>query len=219
MALVRELPEEVSDRKRRLLACAYCRRVWEALTDERSRRAVEMAERLADGLATEQEVEFAAAAAEVVWKAQAQELWIAGNSATGAAAIASGAACAARSSLHATGQEALLLGAVGATRETASTTAEFHQAERAEQLALLRCIFDNPFQPPTIAPAWRTWNNATIPRLAQEIYDSRAFDRLPILADALEEAGCTNAEILNHCRQPGPHARGCWVVDLILGKK
>ena len=56
-------------------------------------------------------------------------------------------------------------------------------------------------------------------KLAQGIYEERAFDRLPILADALEDAGCDNADILSHCRGPGPHARGCWVVDLLLGKK
>jgi hypothetical protein len=106
-----------------------------------------------------------------------------------------------------------------ATRETRFTDAALHDSECGEKVALLRCIFGNPFRPPTIATAWLAWNNATIPRLAQEIYDSRAFERLPIVADALEEAGCTNADILNHCRQPGPHARGCWVVDLILGKK
>jgi hypothetical protein len=61
--------------------------------------------------------------------------------------------------------------------------------------------------------------NNTVIALAEAIYDERAFDRLPILADALEEAGCTNADILNHCRQPGEHVRGCWVVDLILGKE
>jgi hypothetical protein len=55
--------------------------------------------------------------------------------------------------------------------------------------------------------------------LAQSIYTDRAFDRMPILADALEDAGCDNADILNHCRQPGEHVRGCWAVDLILGKK
>jgi hypothetical protein len=58
-----------------------------------------------------------------------------------------------------------------------------------------------------------------VDRLASHIYDSRAFDRLPILADALEEAGCKDAEILAHCRGPGPHVRGCWVVDLVLGKE
>ena len=58
----------------------------------------------------------------------------------------------------------------------------------------------------------------TVVQLAQSIYDDRAFDRLPILADALEEAGCTDAAILDHCRGPGPHVRGCWAVDLLLGK-
>ena len=65
-------------------------------------------------------------------------------------------------------------------------------------------------------PRWRTSN---VTALAQAIYDDRAFDRLPILADALEDAGCTDADILNHCRQPGEHVRGCWVVDLVLGKE
>src|SRR5437762_722095 len=58
-----------------------------------------------------------------------------------------------------------------------------------------------------------------IPRLAQAVYEERAFERLPVLADALEEAGCTDAAILDHCRSPGPHARGCWVVDLLLGRE
>jgi hypothetical protein len=88
------------------------------------------------------------------------------------------------------------------------------RVERVTQSALLRCIF-NPFRPVTLNPAWRTSNAIA---LAQSIYDDRAFDRLPILADALEDAGCDNADILNHCRQRGEHVRGCWVVDLILGR-
>jgi hypothetical protein len=67
----------------------------------------------------------------------------------------------------------------------------------------------------TLDPNWRT---STVLALAQGIYDERAFDRLPILADALEDAGCDNEEMLAHCRGAGPHARGCWVVDLVLGK-
>jgi hypothetical protein len=63
------------------------------------------------------------------------------------------------------------------------------------------------------------WNELTVVKLAQRIYENRAFDLLPILADALEEAGCTDADILNHCRLIGEHVRGCWVVDLILGKQ
>ena len=80
---------------------------------------------------------------------------------------------------------------------------------------LVRCIFGNPFRPATLDPNWRT---STVLTLAQGIYDERAFDRLPILADALQNAGCANEEMLAHCRGEGPHARGCWVVDLVLGK-
>jgi hypothetical protein len=73
-----------------------------------------------------------------------------------------------------------------------------------------------PFRPVSVDPAWPT---STVIALAQGIYDQWAFDRMPILADALEEAGCTNADILDHCRGPGPHVRGCWAVDLLLGKE
>ncbi len=85
--------------------------------------------------------------------------------------------------------------------------------------SLLRDIYGNPFCPITINPAWLAWNNSTVPKIAQTIYDERVFDRMPILADALEEAGCTDADILNHCRKPGEHVRGCWVVDLLLDKE
>jgi hypothetical protein len=81
--------------------------------------------------------------------------------------------------------------------------------------ALIRDIFGNPFRPIVADPAWVT---PTVQSIASAIYADRAFDRLPILADALEEAGCTNADLLLHCRQPGEHVRGCWVVDLVLGK-
>jgi hypothetical protein len=79
----------------------------------------------------------------------------------------------------------------------------------------LRDIFGNPFRPVTFDPRWLT---ATVVALATGIYAERAFDRMPILADALEEAGCDHADILAHCRGDGPHVRGCWVVDLVLGK-
>jgi hypothetical protein len=76
-----------------------------------------------------------------------------------------------------------------------------------------------PFRPVTIAPSSLVWNDGTVVTLAKAIYEGRAFDRLPILADALKEAGCNNADILAHCHQPGEHVRGCWVVDLLLGKE
>ncbi|HVK19346.1 MAG TPA: hypothetical protein VM533_20600 [Fimbriiglobus sp.] len=84
-----------------------------------------------------------------------------------------------------------------------------------DHLPLLRCIVGNPFRPVACDPSWRT---STAVGLADAIYSERSFDRLPILADALEEAGCTHPDVLAHCRGDGPHARGCWVVDLILGK-
>ena len=99
--------------------------------------------------------------------------------------------------------------------EVAAATHE----EFAAQTALVRDLFGNPFRPVTVDPSWLAWNERTVVKLAQGIYDERAFDRLPVLADALEEAGCDDPDILGHCRQPGEHVRGCWVVDLLLGKE
>jgi hypothetical protein len=85
---------------------------------------------------------------------------------------------------------------------------------------LLREIFANPVRPPLpVNPSILAWNDGTVRKLAQAIYDERRFGDLPILADALEEAGCDNADIPAHCRQPGEHVRGCWVVDLLLAKE
>jgi hypothetical protein len=85
---------------------------------------------------------------------------------------------------------------------------------------LIRDIFGFPLRPDTtITGSALTWSDGTIPKLAQAIFNERAFDRLPILADALEDAGCTNGAILDHLRGPGPHVRGCWALDLILGKE
>ena len=89
-------------------------------------------------------------------------------------------------------------------------------ASRNDHVQFLHDIFGNPFRPIVADHAWLT---PTVQSIASAIYQDRAFDRLPILADALEEAGCTNADVLLHCRQPGEHVRGCWVVDLVLGKK
>ena len=84
---------------------------------------------------------------------------------------------------------------------------------------LLPCVFGQLYHIlPTLNPAWLRWNDGAIPRIAQAIYDERRFADLPILADALEEAGCTSGDILEHCRRPGPHVRGCWVVDLVLDR-
>jgi hypothetical protein len=85
---------------------------------------------------------------------------------------------------------------------------------------LLRELFgERPFREPSTRYAWLNRQGDAVGRLAAAIYADHAFDRLPILADALEDAGCTDAAILDNCRGPGPHVRGCWVVDLILGKQ
>jgi hypothetical protein len=88
-----------------------------------------------------------------------------------------------------------------------------------QQCQLLREFVGNPFRPPSrLNPAWLAWEAGAVPKLAAAIYEERAFDRLPILADALEEAGCAEADLLAHLRGPGPHVRGCWALDLPLGK-
>jgi hypothetical protein len=83
-------------------------------------------------------------------------------------------------------------------------------------LAILREIFGNPFRPVDFSPTWRT---DTAVSLAREVYESRDFSAMPILADALQDAGCDSAESLNHCRSGSVHVRGCWVVDAVLTKE
>jgi hypothetical protein len=92
-------------------------------------------------------------------------------------------------------------------------------ALRSVQCDVMRDILGNPYRPvPVIDPAWLKWNGGTVRKLARAIYDERRHGELPILADALEEAGCTSADLLEHCRGAGPHFHGCWVLDLLLGK-
>lgn len=99
-------------------------------------------------------------------------------------------------------------------RKREAKEARFH--ERVARANLVRDIFGNPFRPATFDLAWRT---STVVTLASQMYGSRDFGAMPILADALQDAGCDNEDVLNHCRGPGPHVRGCWVVDLVLGKE
>ena len=83
---------------------------------------------------------------------------------------------------------------------------------------VLRDIFGNPFRPVSVNPTWLAWNRGAVVGIARTIYDDNAFDLLPILADALKDADCDDEEILQHCRDGGPHVRGCWVVDSMLGR-
>jgi hypothetical protein len=189
------LVNEASDRKLRLFACANCRRMEELMDDDRLRDAVDVAERYADGLARERE---RAAAAENVNATN----WITYLSAPAVRALQRDA------TLAATEVSAL-------STDYAVDARKPPPAEAAAQVGLLRCIFGNPFRP--FAPG-RSWLTSTVRTLAEGIYADRAFDRVPILADALQDAGCNHPDMLAHCRGTGPHARGCWVVDLILGK-
>jgi hypothetical protein len=91
-------------------------------------------------------------------------------------------------------------------------------AEAARQAELLRDIVGNPFRPVHAEPDWLAWHDGVIVRLAQTIYDGRRFQDLPVLGDALEDAGCTDVEILSHCRGGGLHVRGCRVIDILTGR-
>jgi len=194
-----------SDRKLRLFAVACCRRAWDRLTEERGRRGVESAERFADGLEgqhwldIERSAVFASSPRNTPeWTADYAVFFAMERSAITAAkgaanCLASGAA------IHS---------------GTASRT-----VEKRIQCDILRDVMGNPFRTVWLDPRWLSPNDGLVEKLSLGIYAENAFDRLPILADALEDAGCGDAGILAHCRGPGPHVRGCWVVDLILGKE
>jgi hypothetical protein len=93
------------------------------------------------------------------------------------------------------------------------------RAARAYQVQLLRCLFGNPFRPsPPLPAAALRWNDRLVAQLAQAIYDEGRWQDLPLLADALLDAGCDNEEVLAHLRGPGTHVRGCWVLDLLTGR-
>jgi hypothetical protein len=91
--------------------------------------------------------------------------------------------------------------------------------ERGEQARLLRCIFGNPFRPAAVQAAWLRWNDGTVSRLARSIYEGRRFGDMPVLGDALLDAGCGDSDMLSHAHEAGAHTRGCWLLDLLLKKQ
>jgi hypothetical protein len=106
-----------------------------------------------------------------------------------------------------------------ATVTTVPAYTAAHARERSVQADLLRCVFGNPFAAePRIDPSWITWIGGTVKRLAEAVYEERAFERMPILADALLDSGCDDDQLIEHCRAGGEHARGCVVLDATLGK-
>jgi hypothetical protein len=95
----------------------------------------------------------------------------------------------------------------------------FQDEQHQRHCLVLQEIVGNPFCPVNLDSACLSWNDGTVRKIAQSIYDERAYERMPILADALTDAGCDTEDILSHCRSDGPHVRRCWVVDLLLGKE
>jgi hypothetical protein len=221
---------KASGRKLRLFDVACCRRVWSLLPDD-ARRAVEVAELYADGRASRESLDEAfrrahdaavqvqAACREVAEQVPfsstradeqlrtLQGYYLAGNS------------CRANTEWHWPNSFALL-GLACRMEESAGAGRRPPAVAHAPYLDFLRDIFGPlPFRPVAIDPVWLSWNSGTVPAIARSVYDERAFHDMPILADALEDAGCDNQDILAHCRSGGEHVRGCWVVDLLLGRE
>src|SRR5262245_26002965 len=159
---------KASDRKLRLFAVACCRRIWNLIPNGACRKAVEISERYADGATQSAELETARANIGARPTRRLPGGRMSGRTAAVRTAIAS-----AEDAAHAAARAAR--GAVQGAEEI----------ERRGQSHLLRCVFGNPFRPVSLNPAWLAWNDGTIPKLAQAIYDERAFDHLPVLADAL----------------------------------
>jgi hypothetical protein len=212
-------------RKARLFAVACCRRIWSALVDERSRHLVEITERYADGLTRYGEV---AAAFDQHERAESCYTVKAGWWAVGFAAVPG---TRLKETLRAS-RDAADAAAYAPCQDTENDEdlgrlhALLYPLERAAQADLLRDIFGpSPLQQCPLVPSLLTWNDGIVRTLAQAAYDERLLPsgeldpaRLAILADALTDAGCTDAALLGHLRGPGPHVRGCHAVDWILRK-
>jgi hypothetical protein len=192
---------KVCDRKLTLLSCHVCRRLWHLLPDEGCKRAVEAAERSLDGKVSADALQE-----------MRDDAWDSVCRIEGSGGAGSVPSLAAHAAFYATCQPPVAEYALQCGQRVASSAS----AEMAAQAALVRDLFGNPFRPVAPNPAWLIRN---VRQLAQAICETKDFDQLPILADALEDAGCHDDAILAHCRRAGEHVRGCWVVDLILGKK
>jgi hypothetical protein len=193
---------KIGRRKLRLFGCACCREAWPLFADEpECAELVQAAERFADGRESQHRLAHLDAALPAL---QSDGLGFHVFAVLGARLVAS------LNVVRATVEVAQLI--AQGTRHIVSRSG-VPELSVAQQAAILRDIFGNPFRPVTFSPEWRT---ATAGALARQMYEAREFSAMPILADALQDAGCNNSDILDHCRGPGPHVRGCWVVDLVL---
>jgi hypothetical protein len=214
LALLSYLESRSSPRKLRLFACALARRYWTLLRDGRSRSALIAGERLADGEVIDLE-ELQAGAQQAEYNAP---LFLVPAHAATTATLAAFPIEAAQAALTASRQQAVrdaaYAGVPGIDEQDA--IAEAGEAEAGVQCQTIRHIFGNPFRPVVVEPGLRHWHDGLIVRMARLVYDNHQVEDMPFLADALEEAGCRNDELLAHCRQPGAHPRGCWALDALL---
>ena len=204
-------PRKVSDRKVRLFACACCRRIWHLLSDGGDRKAIEVTERYADNQVKDRDRETA-------YRMIAGVHTTIGMSRTQReareAVLSTSIRTAGRDAWHRVPGHVV---AALLHHEQETGQASGHHEEIARQAGLLREIFGNPFRPVAFSPSWRT---TTVLALARQAYESRDFSVMPILADALQDAGCENAAILDHLRDPNAtHVRGCWALDALLGNE
>lgn len=225
-ALIEFFRSRVSERRRRLLACACCRRVWDLLGQDSIRHSIELAESYADGAIRAAELHAAhdqpyfndlqnqlRGKAEVTPQLSLRVLYAVAAARDLTLSTVNILNIVLDTSRDATGD---YIPTPQHNETTGGGSIGYDDGELAEKVGLLRDIFGNPFRPVTFDPTWRT---STAVALANQMYQSRDFSAMPILADALQDAACANEEILSHCREPGVHVRGCWVVDLVLGKE
>jgi hypothetical protein len=215
---------KVNGRKLRLFAYACCLRVLDLMADIRSRLAVEISGQFADGLCRSDELgeahdaaQFACFDISVGHNGAAQD---AASAAFWVSYRADGFVNADGTPLHVMDGEWSIAATTSDHAAKAAARSVGYFAEKKYQCGFVHDIFGPlAFRPTPIDPAWLCWNAGTVPAIAHRIYDERHFEDMPILADALEDAGCADAAILDHCRGPRPHVRGCWVLDLLLGKE
>jgi hypothetical protein len=218
--------DTLSERKARLFAAASCRRIWDVV-DSDNRRLGEAIERYADGNAAAAEMQaMAEEAHDNDWTAAMAFEEAASDEIIEAAEHAAGNAAHAYAE-HVHGYPPPSLGPDGVFRWTDPAFVATREAEYRLQADMIRDIFGPlPFRPIRIDPAWLAWNNGAVRKMAEAIYEQRKqpsghldHARLGVLADALEEAGCADGDMLSHLRQPeAVHVRGCWVIDLVLNK-
>jgi hypothetical protein len=210
-----------SERKLRLIACLCCRRIWHVIPAPEARRCVEVAEEYADGLVGREELRSAIADSMAACEKLPRPLGPGQADAINAVSRVHRSGPAGRD--PSLGLAAVAWATVEALRtrrpdepkdELEVRHLKLLRAEAGRQCDLFREVFGNPFRPADFAP----WRTSTAVALARQMYEARDFSAMPILADALQDAGCTDDDVLDHCRGPGPHVRGCWVLDLVLGK-